>query len=183
MEADVVGDLAHAVEGEQLNAERRRDGLGDERVVRDNIHAERAPAGRHFLTDSSEAAEAERLAPQFGAGQLLLVPHAALHGRVGGRHRSGERQHQRQRMFSDAHAVAARGVHHEDAAGTGRRQIDVVDPGTGAGNHPKFWRCREQALVNFGRAANDERVGIGQIRRQHVWRAASTGVDGPARYR
>ncbi len=90
MEADVIGDLAHAVEGEQLNAERRRDGLGDERVVRDNIHAERAPAGRHFLTDSSEAAEAERFAPQFGAGQLLLVPHPALHGRVGGRHRSGE---------------------------------------------------------------------------------------------
>ncbi len=183
VEADVVGDLAHAVEGEQLDAERGRDGLGDERVVRDNIHAERAPARRDFLPDASEAAEAERLAPQLGAGQLLLVPDPALHGRVGGRHRAGQRQHQRQRVFSDAHAVAAGGVHDEDAAGAGRGQIDVVDPGSGAGNYPKFWRCSEQTFVDFSRAADDERVSVGQIRRQHVWRASGAGVDGPARYR
>ena len=42
VEADVVGDLAHAVEREQLDAERGRDCLGDERVVRDDLHAERA---------------------------------------------------------------------------------------------------------------------------------------------
>ena len=42
VEADVVGDVAHAVEAEQLDAERGRDVLGNERVVRDDFHAEGA---------------------------------------------------------------------------------------------------------------------------------------------
>ncbi len=151
-----------------------RDGLGDERVVRDNIHAERAPARRDFLPDSSEAAEAERLAPQLRAGQLLLVPDPALHRRVGGWHRAGQRQHQRQRVFGDAHAVAAWRVHDENAARAGRGEIDVVDPGSGAGNYPKFGRCSEQPLVNFGRAADDERVGLARS-------GASTSGARPAR--
>ena len=39
--------------------------------------------------------DAERLSAQLGAGELLLLPHAALHRGVGGRNRSREREHQR----------------------------------------------------------------------------------------
>ena len=136
-----------------------------------------------FLADSSEPAEAERLAAQLRAGQLLLVPDAALHRGVGGGHRARQRQHQRQRVLGDADAVAAGRVHDENAPRAGRGEIDVVDSGSGAGNHPKFGRGGEQPLVDLGRAADDERVGLGEIRRQHVRRTSGARVDGPTGHR
>ncbi len=154
--------------------------LRDERIVGDDFHAEGAGAGGNFLSDSAEAAESERLATKFGARQLLLVPDATLHRGVGRRHRAGEREHQRERVLGDADAVAAGRIHDQDAARAGRVEIDVVDAGAGAGNHPKFRSGGEQLLVNFRRAAHDERVGVGESRRQDVCGAAGLRVDGPA---
>ena len=139
-----------------------------------------ARARGNFLTDAAEPDEAERLAPQLDAGELLLVPHAALHGRVRGRNGSRERKHQRERVFGDAHAVGARGVHDDDAARCCSGDIDVVDTGSRAGNHPKFRRCCNQRLVDGRRAADDEGVRIGEIAREVSGRAAGFGVDGTA---
>ena len=168
MEADVIGDFAHAVEAEQLDAERGGDVLGNERVVRDGFHSKGARSSRDFLSDSSKPAKPEGLAAKFRAGQFLFVPHTALHRGVGGRDRPGERQHQRQRVLSDADAVSPWCVHHQDAAGAGRRQIDVVDARAGAGNHPKFGRGREQPLINLSGAADDQCIGLGKRRGKDV---------------
>ena len=50
------------------------------------------------------------------------------------------REHQRERMLGDADAVGARRIHHEDAARGGGGDVDVVDAGAGAGDHPKARR-------------------------------------------
>ena len=155
----------------------------NEWVVRDNFHAERACPSGDFLADSSQPAEAERLASQFRAGQLLLVPDAALHRGVGGWHRPRQRQHERERVLSDADAVAARRIHDQNPPRAGRGEIDVVDSGTGAGNYPKFGSGGEQPLVNLGRAANDKRVGLNEIGGQRVRRTSGARVDGPTRHR
>jgi hypothetical protein len=172
VEADVVRRFAHAVERQELDAERSGDVLGNERIVRDNFHAERAGARGHFLPDPSEADEPKRLPAEFRAHQLFLVPHAALHRAIGGRNRSRRREHQREGVFGDAHAVAARRVHHEDAARARRREIDVVDAGARTGNHPKFRRLGDESFVNLRRAANDQRVGMFEIGTEYVRRAA-----------
>ena len=52
--------------------------LGNERIVRDQAHAKRPRARAHFLPDAPEPDDAERLAAQLAAGELLLLPDAAL---------------------------------------------------------------------------------------------------------
>ena len=87
-------------------------------------------------------------------------------------------EHQRERVLGDADAVGARRVHDDDAARGRGGHVDVVDAGSGAGNHPKFRRGGDQRLVDGGRAADDERVGVGEIAREVRGRAAGFGVDG-----
>jgi hypothetical protein len=59
--------------------------------VRDDAHAERARALRHFLTDSAESSDAKRLAAQLGAEKSFLLPLRRFHRAVGGRHRPCQR--------------------------------------------------------------------------------------------
>ena len=125
---------------------------------------------------------AERLAAQLRAHQRLLVPHRPLHRGVGGGNGARERQHQRKRVLGDAHAVGARRVHHEDAARGGGGEIDVVDARTGAGDHPKLRRRVNQRGVHFRGASYDQRIGVGQIAREHVRRASGSRVNGPTRH-
>ena len=87
VQRQVVGRRAQLVERQQLDAEAVGDLLRDERIVRDDAHAERARALRHFLADASEAGDAERLAAQLGAEEPLLLPLAVLHRLIGGRDR------------------------------------------------------------------------------------------------
>jgi hypothetical protein len=145
--------------------------------VRDDVHSERSGARGDFLADPAEAHQPQRLAAELDSRELLLVPHATLHRGVRRGHRAGQRQHQRQRVFGDAHAVGARGVHHHDAACAGSGDVHVVDAGTGAGNHPKVGSGGNQRLVDGGGAAHHERVSTGEVACQIRSRAAGLRVD------
>ena len=125
-------------------------------------------------------ARPERLVAHFLAEELLLLPLALLHRGVGGGQVPGQRQHQAHRQLRDADAVGARRVHDDDAARAGGGDVDVVDAGAGAGDHPQAWRGGDQGGGDFGGAADDERVGVGEIGGEWVGRAAGAGVDVPA---
>ena len=86
VQREVVGRRAQLVERHQFDAEPGRDFLRDERIVRDEAHAERTRPLRDFLADASQAGDAERLAAHFGAEEALLFPLAGLHRAVGGRY-------------------------------------------------------------------------------------------------
>ena len=45
----------------------------------------------------------------------------------------------------------------------GGGDVDVVDAGAGAGDHPQLRRGGDELRVDLGRAANDERVGVGEV--------------------
>ena len=47
---------------------------------------------------------------------------------------------------------------------------------------PQTRRCRHDRRGHFGGAADDQRVGVDEIARQLVRRAAAAGVDGPSWY-
>ena len=148
--------------------------------MRDDAHAERARALRHFLADAAEAGDAERLAAQLGAEEALLLPLAGLHRLVGGRHRARERQHQRAGVLGDADAVGAGRVDDEDAAAAGGRHVDVVDAGAGAADDAELGGRGEQILRDLGRAADEQCVGVGEILGEIGGAPAGSGVDLPA---
>ncbi len=83
-------------------------------------------------------------------------------------------------MFGDADAVSAGRVHDEDPSRARGVEIDVVDPGSCAGNHPKVWCLRDQSFVDFRRAANDQRVGALEIRSEYIRWSPGSCVDGPS---
>ena len=112
--------------------------------MRDDAHAERRGAARHLLADAAEAGEAERLVANLLAEELLLLPLALLHRRVGGREVAGQRQDQAHREFGDADAVGAGRVHHDDAARAGGGDVDVVDAGAGARDRAQLRRGVDQ---------------------------------------
>ena len=124
--------------------------------------------------------EAESLFPDLLPKKFLFLPFALLHGRVGRRHVAGERQDQPDGQFGHADAVGARSVHDDDAARAGGGDVDVVDTGTGAGNHPQTRGGGDEWRGDLGGAAHDERIGVRKVARQLVRCAAGAGIDVPA---
>ena len=140
VQRDVVRGRAEIVERQQLDAKRGGHLFGDERIVGHQVPSRtRAPACRP-PGRSGRARRFRASCRAARAGQLLLVPDALLHRRVGRRNRARQRQHQRDRQLGDADAVRAGGVHDEDAAFGCGGNVDVVDAGAGAGNHPQTRR-------------------------------------------
>ncbi len=141
-----------------------------------------ARALRHFLADASEPGDAERLAAQLGAEKALLFPAPVLHRVIGGRHRARQRQHQRAGVLGDADAVRARRVDDEDAARAGGGDVDVVDAGAGAGDDAEPRRRVHQRRVHFGRAADEQGVGVGEVGGERVRLASGARIDDPAAF-
>jgi hypothetical protein len=66
-------------------------------------------------------------------------------------------------MFGHADAVRARRVDDQDAAGARGVDVDVVDAGAGAPDDTEV-RCRgEKARIDGGRAADEQRVSVGEV--------------------
>ena len=85
-----------------------------------------------------------------------------MHGGIGGGHFSRQRDHQANGQLSDGYSVCAGRVHHYDAAARGGFRVDVVHANAGAANDAKFGRVLKKCVVHLHRAADHERVGIGQ---------------------
>ena len=182
VQRDVVGGRAQRVERQQLDAEPGGDFGRDIRIVRDDSHAEGPRAQRHLVADSPQARDAERLPAELVPEEALLLPAALLHRSIGGGHQARQRQHERQRVLRDADAVGPGRVDDEDAARAGGRDIDVVHAGAGAGHNPQLRRGFEQPGVDLRRAANDQRVGVGEVGRERGRGPSGARINLPARF-
>ena len=89
-----------------------------------------------------------------------------MHGGIGGRHFSRQRDHQADGELGDGNGVCAGRVHHDDAAARGCLGVNVVHANAGAANHAKLGSVLKKCVVHLHRATDDERVGIGQRGRQ-----------------
>ncbi len=147
--------------------------------MRDDAHAEGPGAQCHFLTDAAEPGDAERLAAQLGAEKALLLPAPVFHRAIGGGNGAGEREHQRTRVLRHADAVGARRVHDEHAARARGRHVDVVHAGARPRHDLQPRRGFEQRAVYFGRAANEQRVGIEEVAGEDGGRAAGLRINRP----
>ena len=145
------------------------------------MHSEGARAVGDFLADSAEPDDAERLAAHFGAGETLLVPHAFFHGRIGGADRARQREHQCPGVFGHADAVRAGCIHDDDAAIRGGSDVDVVHAGAGTGDYPEPGGGSDELRIDLGRAANDQRVSVGEVLGQFRGRPPGPRVNGETR--
>ena len=142
VDGDGVGALEQRVEGDQLDVEIGDLLLRQVGVVRDHLHAEPARAIGHDAADVAEAEHAQRAVVELHAHELGLLPLARLHGGRGLRDVARERDQQRDGVLGGRDVVAARGVHHHDAARGGGGDVDVVDADPGAPDHAQLARPR-----------------------------------------
>ena len=137
MKGQIIGRRAYVVERHELDAEPAGDVGRDERIVRDDAHAERARAAGDFLTDTSQPGDGECLAAELAAEKPALFPAFVLHRAIRGRNRPRHGQHERQRVLGDADAVGAGRIDDEDAACGRGIDVDVVDARAGARDDAK----------------------------------------------
>ena len=116
VEREVVRPCDKFVERDQLDAGLARYGRGDEGIAADEFEAESASTPGDFKADAAEAENAEGLAAQLRALQVLLVPLACVHGGVGGGELARESQHEPNGEFGDGNRICSGRVHDDDAA-------------------------------------------------------------------
>ena len=80
-----------------------------------------------------------------------------------------EGQHQRQRVLGNGDGIAARRVHHRNAALGGGVEVDVVHAHASAPDHPQLWRLVHHRGIHEHCRAHQQRVSIGQFCRQRVF--------------
>ena len=131
---------------------------GDERVERDDAHAERAGADGDELADAAEAEHAERLALDLDAAELRALPLAGGERRVRLRDVAGEREHQRDGVLGRGDHVGLRRVGDDDAALGRGGDVDVVDADAGAADHLQVVGALDQLGVELRRRADQDPV-------------------------
>ena len=108
---------------------------GDERVERDDAHAERQRAARDLLSDPAEAEQPEGLARKLLPGVARALPAACLYGRMGLGDVSPEREQKPDRVLGGRDDGRLRRVDDEDSLPRRGLDVDVVDAHPGAADH------------------------------------------------
>ena len=158
---DEVGHAEQLVEVQHLDAE-----LGGERVrhvgvVGDDAGTERSQPLRDELADPAQPDDADGLAEDLGPGERRALPGALAQRRVGGRDLTRGRQQQRDGVLGCAVDVGGGRIDHENAAGRGGVDVDVVQADAGAGHDLEFRAGVEHFGVDGGGRAHQQRVGVG----------------------
>ena len=173
MDGDVVAQGEHVVQVHAvvyLAAQVPGGVNGDVGVVAVDLHAQRNGAVGHAGADGTQTDDAQRLALDLVAHELLLALfHALGHGGIpgkalrplgGGGHIAAARDQHPDDQFGHGVGVGTGGVEHHDALLTAAVQRDVVDTGTGAGNGQQV--VVEGGVQQVGAAHKDavRRVGV-----------------------
>jgi hypothetical protein len=143
VQRDEIGALEQFVELDLLDADILGALRRQERIERDHLHAQAERAVGGDRADIAAADHAQRLAGDLDAHEAVLLPLAGLRRGVGLRNFTRQRQHQRDGVLGGRDRIAERRVHHDDALGGGRRDLDIVDADAGAADHlSAWWPCR-----------------------------------------
>ena len=164
----------HALHAETLGRLAREIGIEG-----DHLHAEAQGAASDLAADAAQAEDAEGLAEQLDALQTLLLPAAGLHRGVGHRDPARHGEQQRQGVLGDGGGVAARGVHHDDAALGGGIDVDGVDPGPGSADDFQTAGVFQRGPGDLGGAADDQTFVVAEAGRQRrlVERAGDVDLE------
>ena len=97
--------------------------------------------------------------------------------RVGLRDLARQRQHQRDRVLGGGDGIAERRVHHDDALGGRRRDVDIVDADAGAADHLQLGRLLQNLRRHLGGRADGEAVVVADQLGELVLVLAERGLE------
>ena len=161
VDGDEVGDGVEIVRGRgALDAELAESLLRHVEVEADHAHTEAACALGHELADPAEPEDPERLLVQLHAAEARALPGAAGERGVRLRHVAREGQQQRHRVLGGGDDVRLRRVHHHDPALGRGLDVHVVDPHARAADRAQARGLLDQAGVELGRGADEDRVEL-----------------------
>ena len=173
MDGDVVAQREHVVQVHavvHLAAQVPCGVDGDVGVVAVDLHAQRNGAVGHAGADGTQTDDAQRLALDLVADELLFalfhalghggIPRKALRPLGGGGHIAAARDQHPDDQFGHGVGVGTGGVEDHDALLAATVQRDVVHTGTGAGNGQQV--VVEGGVQQVGAAHKDavRRVGV-----------------------
>ena len=142
---------------------------GHERVVGDDVHAERlGPIGDEL----ADATEADRPPSVLSASSTPshrdALPATGGQRGVGLRDVAGLGEQQRHRVLGGGDDVALRGVDHHHAAAGGRLDVDVVEADAGAADDEQLVGVLEDLGGDLGRRSDDQRLRAADVHQQIV---------------
>ena len=159
VQRDDVRGSEHPVERlRALDAEVAEALLGDERVVRNDTHAQADGAARDLLADPSEPDHSERLAFQLDPVPARTLPAALLERRVGLRDVASESDDQSDRLLGSGDDGRLGRVRDDDAPPGGGFDIDVVDAHAGPPDHLEALASLDQVRRQLRRRPDDDPV-------------------------
>ncbi len=161
MDRDEVGPLEQVVQRDQLHVEELRTLNRYDRIVSHDLHLQAVRALGNFGADIAEADDAQRLASDLCADELRPSPLASFHRSVRLRHRTREREEQRDRVLGRGDDVSARSVDDEDSLPRRGRDVDVVDSHARAPNHPQAAPGFQNPGGHLGLAPHHQGVEVG----------------------
>ena len=160
MQRDEIGAPEQLGEIDLFHAELRRALGRQERIIGDHLHLQSDRAIGHDRADIAATDDAERLACDLDAHEAVLLPLPCLGGGVRLRDLPRERQHQRDRMLRRRDRIAERRIHHDDALGSRRGDVDVVDADAGAPDHLQAFCLLQDLGRHLGGRAHRQAVEI-----------------------
>ena len=109
--------------------------LRQKRIEGDDAHLQAERAARHHRSDVAAADDAEHLSGDLDAHEARLLPLPRLRRLIGRGNLPGAGEEHGDRMLGRGDRIPERGVHHDDAGGGRRGDVDVVDADAGAADH------------------------------------------------
>jgi hypothetical protein len=166
VDRDEVARAEQLVERQQGRPELLGTGLGDVRVVGDDVDAERLQPRGDQRADAAEADDADPLLVELDARVLRALPLSGCQRGVRGGDVPRERQDVADRQLGGADDVGGRGVDDHHAGGRRGGDVDVVEPDPGTGDHLEQRSGGDRLGVDLGRRADEHGVGGGEGREQ-----------------
>ncbi len=133
-------------------------------AVVDDAHVEAPRAAGHGAADAPEAEDAERLAPDVGAAELIEIPAAPLAGAgesIAFNQAAGDGQDQRPGQVGGGFIEHAGGIGDGDLAARTGGEVDVVVADADVGDDAQSGRGGEDFVVNALGDQGDERIFAG----------------------
>ncbi len=163
MQRDEIGTRQKLVQLHLLRTEILRALRCEEGIEGHDLHAKAKRTVHDNRTDIAAPDDAEHLAGDFNAHEAVLFPLRSAGRSVGFRQLASQRHHHGNGVLSSGDRVTEGRVHHDDALGGRRRDIDIVDPDPGAPDHLEIGRRRNDLLSHLGRRADRQPVILPDI--------------------
>jgi len=181
VQGDENGLREQCFQRHQLHFRSARMFFRDERVERQDFHAEGLRAAGDLGADAAEADHAEGFAGELHAHEFAARPFGAAHRCIGLRDVARQRQHHRQRVFARGGGVGLRRVHDDDAAARSGVDVDRVHADAGAPDYAQAAPCFDDFGVDLRFTANDQRIVFADARQQLGARHFLDDVHGDVR--